>query len=385
MWKSSVWVLVTGSLNLLAAVGALTACGSSNGRGADAGVPVDSSSRDAPIDAPIDASLGVMSPAPCGFTEASDATNDATAEVTALTVGTTDQSLCGTINTNHFDPDTGTVDIDTYRVSADGTAGLVVRLFGATGAESMRDVTVTIFDSQPALIASGTYHPASSDHAAFLAQLAAGDYTVVITANNATAPAAAVDYKIELSPDPATRCPVITAAADYTEAADGTDSTGNDVVLFSFGTDVPFSTTAAVDAPEPTGLTVGALQPLRITGTSANVDGADDYMDRDTYLVRTGTVTNELSLRLGWADDGNDFDWVVFPADHLDDVGDGLQAVPREEYNVVPVKPDTAYWIWIGSHDGSATLPAMYDLSLCGAAVVQGFAPRKLRAAEAQP
>ncbi|HEY0194064.1 MAG TPA: hypothetical protein VGC42_23260 [Kofleriaceae bacterium] len=372
MWKP--WVLG------FVEVWALAACGGGHsGSSPDAGVPGDSSSVDAAlIDAPIDAGE-VTSPPPCGFTEALDATNDATAEASALTVGTTDQSLCGTINTNHFDPDTGTVDIDSFRLTADGTAGLVVRLFGAAGAGAVRDLSVTIFDDQQALVASGTLHPALSNHAVFVAPLAAGDYTISITAQNATAPAAAFDYKLELLPDPSARCPQRTAPADYVEAADGVAGTGNDVVAVSFGDAVPYKLTDATDAAEPTQLTLGAVSPVRISGTSASVDAADDYMDRDTYLIHTGPSTNELTLRLAWADPNNDFDFIVFAAGHTDDVGDGLQSLPREEYNVVAVKPDTDYWIWVASHDGSTALPAGYDLSLCGAALVEPFAARHAR------
>jgi len=37
---------------------------------------------------------------------------------------------------------------------------------------------------------------------------------------------------------------------------------------------------------------------------------------------------------------------------------------------VIAVKPNSAYWIWIGSHDGSTALPAAYDLSICGASLI---------------
>src|SRR4051812_33246385 len=95
MRKSLVWVLG------LAEAWALAACGGGNGRTADAGASdAPPPSEDAAIDVAIDASLGITSPPPCGFTEALDASNDATTEATGLTIGTTDQSLCGTINTD---------------------------------------------------------------------------------------------------------------------------------------------------------------------------------------------------------------------------------------------------------------------------------------------
>jgi hypothetical protein len=327
---------------------------------------------DAPPDAPPDASLGLISPPPCGYTEKADGTNQATAEPTALTVGTTDHSLCGTINTGHFDGATNTVDTDTYRVTSDGGQSLVVRLFGAPGSELAGEFSVLIFDTaaNPTLVAGGANHPAIADHGTFAARLPAGTYDVVVAVHNPTALAAAFAYKVELAPDAPTRCPAVTTAASYTEAADGTGA-GNDVVAVAFGSAPPYKLTASTtDAAEPTGLTIGGVTPLRITGSSANVDAADDYMDRDTFLIQTGPNTNELTLRLDWAAAANDLDFVVFPADHVEATGDGLLSEPREEYSVIPVKPSSSYWIWVGSHDGSTALPATYDLSICGTALV---------------
>jgi hypothetical protein len=60
----------------------------------------------------------------------------------------------------------------------------------------------------------------------------------------------------------------------------------------------------------------------------------------------------------------------VFPADQAQEVGDSFHFEGNEEYNVIAVKPDSSYWIWVGSHDGSTALPATYDLTICGASSV---------------
>jgi hypothetical protein len=363
--------------------GGLVACGGGSGSqpkdampSSDAELPIDAAPDAAP-DAMPDAALGLSSPPPCGYTEQFDVTNLTTSEETGLTVGAVDQSLCGIINTGHFDSDSNTVDTDSFRVTSDGTVGLVVRLFGAPGAALAGDFVVTIFDTAetPTLLAGVTVNLAVADHAAFPIALPAGTYDIVIAAHNPTDLAASFNYKVQLAPDAPTRCAAVTAAADYTEARDGT-GTGNDVIAVAFGGDPAFQLTASPDdAAEPTGLTIGAVHPIRITGSSANEDAADDYMDRDTYLVQTGPDTNELTLRLDWADAANDLDFVVFVAGQTAETGDGLLSVPMEEYNIIPVKPATSYWVWIGSHDGSTALPATYDLSICGTALVHTLAP----------
>ncbi|MEO7729715.1 MAG: hypothetical protein ABIY55_01995 [Kofleriaceae bacterium] len=320
---------------------------------------------DAPPDArPPDAAPDAAPPA-CDYLEAADGSNAATSEATSLTIGGTPHTVCGTINTGHFDTATKTVDTDRYRVTSDGTLPLIVRYFGATGAA---ELSVLVFDTTltPTLLFGTRSNPTVDDHGAFTAVLPAGTYDVVVVAHATADLAAPIDYKLGFAPDAPGRCPAITAAASYTEAADG-PGTGNDVIAAKFAVDPRFKlTTLTTDAPEPTGLTIDAVTPVRIAGSSANVNAADDYMDRDTYLVQTGPSTSELTLRLNWADQGVDLDYLVFPADQTTSTGESLLSTPGEEYNVVAVKPNTAYWIWIGSHDGSAVLPAAYDLSVCG-------------------
>lgn len=325
-------------------------------------------------DRPVDAApTPDASPPPCAYTEKTDAANDPAAEPTGLTVGSKPLTLCGTINTGHFHTDTNTVDVDAYRVTSDGTSNLVVRFSGSSGsAASAANVDFSVFvfntDEHPTLLSGGHNNAIVHDHGAFLISLPAGTYDVVVTASNSADLTAPFDYKVQIAPDGPTRCPAVSAPAAYAEAADGTGG-NNDVVALDFDFDPAAQLTAAsADAPEATGLTIDGLTPIRITGTSANEDAEDDYMDRDTYLIQTGAATSELTLRLDWADPQNNLDYFVFPAGQTQALGAGTHFEGHEEYDVVPVEPDTKYWIWVGSHDGSTGLPATYDLTICGAA-----------------
>jgi len=356
------WFLVVMEFCGVCAVGGVAACGSGSNRS---------------IDAMPDAG-----PPPCVYTEKADATNDPAgdpasdpkAEPTGLTIGTMPQILCGTINAGHFNSATMTVDADAYRVASDGT-NVVVRFSGSSGAPAMARFSVFVFDfdenMDPRLLFGGSNSPSVRDHGAFLIALPAGTYEVVVSAQGSADLAASFDYRVEIAPDGPTRCPAVTAPAAYTEAADGAGAS-NDVVAFDFDFDPSLQlTTSTTDVPEPTGLTIDASTPIRITGSSANGDAEDDYMDRDTYLIRTGATTNELTLRLDWADAHADLNYLVFPADQTEKVGDSLRFDSHEEYNVIAVNPDSSYWIWVGSHDDSTGLPAAYDLTICGTSLIR--------------
>lgn len=322
-------------------------------------------------DAPPDAA-----PFPCGYTERVDRDNEAAAEPTGLALGAAPVVICGTIHAGQFDAASSTIDADGYRVTVPSAASLIVRFAVTAGAAAASKLSVYVFttDDNPALLFGASTAAAVDDHGAFLIALPAGRYDVVARAEGAGPLAAGFDYKLQIAPDGAARCPAVTAAPGYREAADGAGA-GNDVVEVDFDVDPAFQLTAsAADAPEPTGLTIEGATAVRIAGSSANQDASDDFLDRDTYLVRTGPGTGELTLRLGWASADASLDYYVFPADGTDQVGSSVRFegnTATERYNVVPVKPGTAYWIWIAAHDGSQGLPIAYDLSICG-----GAAPR---------
>lgn len=354
------------------AVGNVAACGSSSDR------------RDiAPVDGAVDASPD-SGPPPCSYTEHADTTNDPDAasgplaEATALTVGGAPQTLCGKIDTGHFNPDTNSVDVDAYRVTVDAAADLIVRFEVAAGAPPL-EVSVFVFDTAdaPALLFGAFNNPDVRDHGAFLISLPPGTFDVVVRAGHDGDLAAPVDYQVQLAPDPPSRCPAVTAAAAYSEAHDGDGDRGNDVLSVDFARDPAYQLTATTsDAAEPTGLTIEGSTAIRITGSSADVSPEDDYIDRDTYLVRTGAATRELTLRLDWTDEHDDLDIIVLPAapSPLRDIAKVLHVTGRENYNVVAVNPATDYWIWVGGRGGSTALPATYDLSICGTSTFAGGA-----------
>src|SRR5436853_133045 len=104
------------------------------------------------------------------------------------------------------------------------------------------------------------------------------DYAELADAANAAAATTSIDYKLKIVVDnPTTRCGKITAAANYTEAKDGANSVGNDMVdvRYVMGGTMNRVLTAATDAPEPTGIVTAAGTNYRITGTHANLDAAD--------------------------------------------------------------------------------------------------------------
>jgi len=346
----------------------VAACGGGGARSPDAGV-----TPDAPSDA---------GPPGCSYAERADTSNDPAgdpggrpmAEPTGLEIGTEPRTLCGTIHTGHFNSDTGTIDADGYRVTTTGAVDLVVRF--AHSANTDVEFSVFVFDTaqNPALLFGGSNNTIVRDHGAFLGSLPPGTYDVVVSAHNSADLATPFEYRVQLAPDLPTRCPAVTAAAAYTEAGDAA-GTGNDVISVDFDVDPHFQLTAAADAAEPTGLTIDTPTAVRMTGTSANEDADDDYMDRDAYLVRTAAGTTELTLRLRWADEHTDLNYLVFPADQTDAIGSSLRFEGNEEYNVVAVRPSSAYWVWVGSHDGSTGLPATYDLSICGSGDLQLGSP----------
>jgi hypothetical protein len=337
----------------LAVVLALAACGSDR-------APVTDAPQ--PIDLPADVAL----PPGCDAIELGDLLNDfnlsnGAPEVTGLALGATPATICGRIDADHYDATGMVVDVDAYEVTVPSRAQVLVTLAG-TGADALANVAVQILDTQNSPIESATL---LGTHAAVATVLAAGTYRVVVVATNAAAIAAPIDYKLQIVPDdPAARCAAVTTAAAYTEANDGPQSNRNDVVEITYDPLAFALTAVATDDPEPTGITTAADTPVRITGTSANVDAPDDFKDRDAYLVTTGTH-DQLAVRVDWTGDA-DFDVFVFPETTATPIGRATTVgKTAPEQATFAVLPGTRYWIWVGSYDSSAGLPVSYDLTLC--------------------
>src|SRR5258706_4443052 len=216
----------------------------------------------------------------CDYTELDDVGNATTAELASTTIGAETRNLCGSINTGHYDAASGTVDVDRFRVTVEAAgADLLVRTFASAGATS--ELSVLIFDTAPAptLLNGGHVDATLGDHGVFRSTLIAGTYDVVVRVRAGADLTGTIDYKVRLLAD--APCAPITAPAAYVEAHDNADSRGNDVVAVDFSKP-PFFTSVS-GAAEPTGLTIAPKTPLRLSGTSADVAGTDQFMDRDTY------------------------------------------------------------------------------------------------------
>ncbi len=358
----------------LLAVLPVAACGSKSSNKPDASVPADSAT---PADAMLDAA---PTPAGCDFGEQNDQGNDdsntGTAEATGLTF-TTSTVICGNVDSGHFASNVVDIDSYTFTTAADGDVLISIT---SPGGATLVDFEVDLFDDQGGEITSGIFF---GDHGILSATIPAGDYEVSMLAANATDVTAAIPYKIKIATDVAlTRCPNVTAAASYTEKLDtvANNQAGNDIVNVSFtqtGESLVL-TTATTDNPEPTALTIAPATNVRITGTATLPTGtsADDYLERDTYLVKTGASTNQLAVRLDWPGSTEDFDLFVFP--EITNTTDTPFALAQSdqisttagEFATFSVKPSSNYWIWVAPFNTDTTsgpaLPLTYDVSVCG-------------------
>jgi hypothetical protein len=311
----------------------------------------------------------------CDYTESMDGTNATTPEATGVTIGAQNKTLCGQVDTGHFGSATQTVDVDEYSVAVGGTAELVVEFEDSTPT-SLTDFNVTITDAavDPTILNSGDFTGAFSDHGAYLAELPAGNFNIVVTATSSAAISAAIPYKVRIVADqPTTRCPdMTTATADYTEANDGASNIGNDVITVDFTKPTSFAlTTATTDNPETSGITLDATTNKHIAGSSGMPSPAytDKYVDRDTFAFMTGTSTNEMSIRLDWPGTTSDLDYLVFENNVITApvAVATLTANSQDEFQTFAVKPNTSYWLWVGAYAGSTGQPIAYSASLCGA------------------
>lgn len=330
-------------------------------------------------DAPPDTTVTL-----CHYTETADSANDPTldpgpggdvAESTRLTMGNEPRTLCGVVNSGHFDVATDTVDNDAYRVTVERAGDLVVRFVGGEAASAVADFSVYLRAGNSPLFGA-SLAPSVRDHGLFVWSVQPGDYNVMVTARNPGDLAGTFGYKVQLALDRPDRCARLAGAPAYREAARTGDAgdAENDVLLVDFrNTPHGKLTATASDAAEPTRLVFDAGTRVLITGSSADGrpggDDQDEYLDRDTYEVRTGATTTELTLRLDWADPQANLDYFVFPADQPAEVGGSFRFDGNEEYNIVAVKPGSAYWIWVGAAGGSTGLPMAYDLTVCGESV----------------
>lgn len=335
---------------LAAAVLALVACGDDLVRGTDAGT-----------DGAPDAAVF---PPGCDYAEQFDVTNDFTisnftSEVTSLVLAQT-ATICGRVDNAHFNPVAGTVDVDGFELTLAAPAQLLITFVG--DASALAALEVQVLEPDKTLVDRGMY---LGTHAAFQTQLIPGTYQLGVIATAAADLASGFDYKLQVVVDaPDTRCPAKVATADYAEGNDGPQHDRNDVLEVSYAPDARALTAAVDDAAEDTTLVTAAGESLRITGTSADVDVADDFRDRDTFLITTG-AHDQLTVRVDWTGDA-DFDFLLLPENATAELASG-SAVGKTapELATFPVLPNTRYWLWVGSFDTSGGLPIDYSVTLC--------------------
>lgn len=309
---------------------------------------------------------------PCAYTEMSDATNDdyfgsGTAENTGIsfTAGT---AVCGKLNMGHFMPGNQNVDADSFMFNVPANTRGILHLT-APGAENIDAVSVEIYGMTNAISEIGRFQ---GNFAVTAADLPAGNYEITVTAYDATDTTVALDYKLTLQVDPATRCPKSTAAA-FAEAAEGAPvGGGNDVYEVRYAGNTRAFTALGTDAPENTGITVQPGMSYHVTGTNSTftappVSWMDSFQDRDTYAITMGPTTNELAVRLNWPGTTSDFDFFVFPMNNLSERARGWYGqMGEDEFTTLAVTPGATYWVFVGADDASTGQPINYDVTFCG-------------------
>ena len=306
--------------------------------------------------------------AACDYNEMSDfGTNDFSAEDSGTTLTTAPIVLCGTVASADIAGQiTGNVDEDLISFSVANDGNYLMRLT-AVGLDSDITISFRLQDSGGNTLGTGLFF---SGHAVLAMPLTAGSYTMDMVATG-TAPSNNEGYRFTIATDaPATRCVTVTTAANYVEAHDGTQNTGNDVVSIGVtGSDSIVNGTA-----EATNLTLTSGTSSRITGSSglSLAFYGDEYVDRDSFQITTGATTNQLDVRINWSGTTDDLDGYLFPvpasgATSIDDVGAmTASSTTGPEFGSLAVNPNQSYLLWVGDYIGGAgslTLP--YDITVC--------------------
>lgn len=315
----------------------------------------------------VDASPdGPTLPAGCDYAEQNDAGNDSYIqgggrEATNLTF-TARTTVCGQIDSTHFD--NGKVDIDAYAITLSAPATVTLTLVGS-GLEGLEQAGFEVWSGMDFADPEGG-GSFVGNHGIRALTLDAGTYELAVLAGNAAAIGSPIAYKLTIATDaPAARCPKVTAAANFTEANDGGGNNGNDVFVVDFAQQDPESLTPnANDAPEPSAITVAPMMAYRISGSLAEVGITGSYKDADTYAFTTDATTNQLEIRLNWTG-ATDLDYFLFEGAVPSVGGSAIAADLEDEFQTFAVKPNTTYWLWTGLFRTS-TGPQAYDLSICG-------------------
>jgi hypothetical protein len=319
---------------------------------------------------PIDALVDMMVPE-CTYTEMADATNDdlfgsGTPENTGISFTNQTRTICGQFNMGQYNTTRMNIDVDSYTFTVpSATTGILY--LTAPGAEALDSVLIEIYGDTVGEIGQfvGTFAAAS-------ARLPPDTYSITVSAYDGMDTTMQIDYKIRLQLDPPTRCPKSTATPAFTEANEGVAGGGNDVYQVFYGSGNRGPTMDALDAPEPTNITVEPSTSYRVSGTASTFTVApeswsDSFMDRDTYAITMGANTNQLSLRVNWPGNTTDFDFFVFPMEGVIEIAQGwYMGNMEDEFSTFAVTPGATYWVMVGAVDGSTGFPIDYDLTFCG-------------------
>lgn len=355
---------------ILAAAALAGACGD------DGGEPTpDAMTQDNP-DAPTtpDAPPAAACDATGDFTEADEAGNAATAEATGQSVTLEDSfTIAGCIDPRQATADLA--DADLFGFTLGGTEPSWLTLDLASPEDAAADGTVAVI-LDPTLMNQFGFAEFENGTAIMApTRLDPGEYVLAVL-NEDTALTDAHGYVITVS---AVQCTSRAGeTADYTEANDGAENTGNDIALIAYpesGTTVTL-TDDPDDVPEATGLTMAANMSYLITGNTANVTPpADEYIDRDTFAFTTGADVDRAAILLEWNDTTEDpdmdMDWWLFPADDV--TIDSVVAIsffisPVDEAGGAVIQPDTTYWLWTGLYNDEPTISAEgedYTITVC--------------------
>ncbi|MGE5182322.1 MAG: hypothetical protein ACM31C_09690 [Acidobacteriota bacterium] len=307
----------------------------------------------------------------CDYSELHDSTNDYRAasgyslESTGLTFSGTALSICGQLDSGHFDASDYAIDIDTYGLTLSADADVIVHLTGSL--QTVSTVGVWAYNSTTSTTAGGGYF--IYNQGVFSGHLPAGAYELSVEAYDNQGIAAPLAYTISIASDsPSTRCPSSTGAANYTEANDGSSSVGNDMIAIDYSSWPYESLTASTtDAPEQMTSQLVSGASYLIQGDSALIAPVDSYNDRDTYSIQTDSTTNQLAVRVDWAGTTADLDYYLFAEGGTFPIASSATAQNGGgEFATFAVSPNSRYWLWVGAYNTSTT-DTPYNVTLCAA------------------
>jgi hypothetical protein len=267
-------------------------------------------------------------------------------------------TICGQIDVGHYEADSSeSVDVDYFTFDVATREHVLVELqLQADPPGSFETVFGEDYVHMDLIGKSGVIG----------SQLHEGLVSIAVGAFDAQDASQPIPYRLKITQDtPDTRCPAVTTAANYVEALDGAANSANDVYQVDDNGYV-VATDSATDAPEATGITVASGAKYRITGSTADVQSTNGYLDPDTFVIHTGPTVNQITIRNDWSNVAWDFDFALMNAATEDVVGGGFAFDNTGELLTFSVKPDTTYWLWNAGFQLGAPLPAAYSLSLCG-------------------